>query len=316
MADWLSALAQLGPALAPITQPDTQARNYQHLNNVFAANPDFAQKLYGQQNEQSQLALLARQVGLKEQAAQQGFNTDIPSAIQEYQYYAKLPPEEQARFLGVKRANQLANLGGTQAVIAPTGEITQQYQVTPKESETPQFEADVVEAKKMAENAVEKEIIAPRKVTMIDNNLKVINDALAQPGFDKNFGKIGALPNMYGSEAADAATYIDQIRGGAFLTAVGEMKGSGALSDAEGKAATAAVTRLQGSQSAKSARQALADLKDILENAKGQAVKGTSLDGAENPLENGTGSVPRIVVTKSVNGKNYGQDADGNWYEQ
>jgi len=282
-----------GSALGQLANQYQGYQNDQHINKVFAANPEFAKTLYGAKNDQSQLALLARQTALKEAAAARGFSSDVPSAIQEYEYFSKLSPEEQSRYLLSKRSNQMFDRGGSQVVLDSTGRTVREIDKTIPPEQLPETKAAQTTAVNQAEFDVEKENAAPKKVTMIDNNLKVINDALAKPGFDKNFGKMGALPNMYGSEAADAATYIDQIRGGAFLTAVGEMKGSGALSDAEGKAATAAVTRLQSSQSAKSAREALADLKSILENAKGNAVKGTSL---ENGGLSGQGSGTRITV--------------------
>lgn len=43
-------------------------------------------------------------------------NKDMPSNVQEWQYYNSLPPEDQERYLTMKRSNQVINLGDKQVV--------------------------------------------------------------------------------------------------------------------------------------------------------------------------------------------------------
>lgn len=207
----------------------------------------------------------------------------IPANIQNAKYYSSLDEAGKQAYVDANRATPYLNTGQTFVKPLATGGMTNAIPITPKASEMPMFEAEVVQAKKTAENKVEKEAAYPTAAARVDNNIKIIDDALAQPGFDKNFGITGMLPSIPGGEAADAQTYIDQIKGTAFLTAIGEMKGTGSISEREGEAATAAVTRLQNAQSPKAARKALTELKEILVGAKGRAATGTKFETNQTP---------------------------------
>ena len=68
-------------------------------------------------------------------------------------------------------------------------------------------------------------------------------------GFDEQFGTVGFIPQQWlgaldGSEKAGYQGRIRQVQGEAFLTAIAQLKGLGALSDAEGQTATKAITRI------------------------------------------------------------------------
>lgn len=75
-----SFLSQLAQGLGPLAEQDTAYRNDQHMNKVFAANPQFAQQLYGARNDASVLAMqkdeyrrkLAQQQALKQFAGELG----------------------------------------------------------------------------------------------------------------------------------------------------------------------------------------------------------------------------------------------------
>lgn len=71
----------------------------------------------------------------------QAINKSDPASVREYNFFSNLSPEEQEAYLRMKRAQQTLNLGGTQAVLNPSGGIQQQYTVTPKISEMPDFKA-------------------------------------------------------------------------------------------------------------------------------------------------------------------------------
>lgn len=44
---------------------------------------------------------------------------DAPASVREYQFYSDLPPEEQARYLGVKRAQQILDTGAGYTAVGP-----------------------------------------------------------------------------------------------------------------------------------------------------------------------------------------------------
>jgi hypothetical protein len=76
-----------------------------------------------------------------------------PAAIKEWGYYSKLPPEQQQRYLQMKRADQIMNLGGNIAVRNPQGGIAEAYQVTPKPEQMPEFQGAQAGAISDAKNA-------------------------------------------------------------------------------------------------------------------------------------------------------------------
>lgn len=73
-----------------------------------------------------------------------------PSSVAEWKYFSSLPPQEQARYLEMKRNPNMMNLGGEIAVRAPGGGIGERYQVTPKPEQRPEFRAAQVTAETKA----------------------------------------------------------------------------------------------------------------------------------------------------------------------
>jgi len=274
---FLPALAEIGKALQPLGQMDTNRRNQETMMGLLANRPELAKILMDDQNQKARI-----------QAALTTGDGD-PSSVREYKYVAGLTPEQKQEYYRVKRATQISDYGGGLRVYDPVagGFSGPDLQKTLSPADIPANAAAKAGAMSNAQNAsdlaynpqtaaatenakvaAEKARNAPTEISSIDNNIKVIDDALNAPGFDGNFGKMGVLPNIPGGEAADARTYIDQIKGVSFLTAIGQMRGSGSISEKEGEAATSAVARLSAAQSAGSARKALADLRDILDKAK------------------------------------------------
>lgn len=89
----------------------------------------------------------------------------------------------------------------------------------------------------------------------------------------------GGLP---GSKGRDFVGLVDQLKGQAFLDAFDALKGAGAISETEGKVATAARARLDRAQSKEGFDKALDDLEGVIrrgmENARKKA-------GAEAPAQ-------------------------------
>lgn len=108
----------------------------------------------------------------------------------------------------------------------------------------------------------------PRAIAAAEENIKVITDMLAHPGFDKRYGMEslgGYMPPMPGGEGAGAQAYINQVKGAAFLEAFESLRGGGQISNIEGTKAEQAKTRLsyQGI-SPPEARKAAQDLIDLM----------------------------------------------------
>lgn len=86
------------------------------------------------------------------------------------------------------------------------------------------------------------------QVASIDNALSTVDQLKKHPGLKGATGLRGALPNVPGTEAANANALIEQLRSQSFLAEVEKMKGLGALTEAEGKKLTDAVGSLDPKQ--------------------------------------------------------------------
>lgn len=101
-------------------------------------------------------------------------------------------------------------------------------------------------------------------------------------GFDEQFGSVGPVPQQWlgtldGTEKAGFQSRIRQVQGEAFLTAIAQLKGLGALSDAEGQTATKAITRISEKLPQGEFIKAVKELQDIVargvERAKAKAAQ-------------------------------------------
>lgn len=104
----------------------------------------------------------------------------------------------------------------------------------------------------------------------------IVNRALNSPGLASNFGALGMIPNMPGGEASDAASILDQIEGGAFLTAFETLKGGGQITEVEGLKATNAIVRMKRAQSEAAFREALKDYMDVMDRGYQKAYEKAS----------------------------------------
>jgi len=114
-------LGAFGAGRAPTTDPATAMNRQAQLNFAQMQNAQLNQfrmeRLQRQDNPAYEFNLLKDQ-GLipKEMSFAEymalGNKTSAPAAVREYQFFSNLSPEEQERFLQMKRANQLTDLGG------------------------------------------------------------------------------------------------------------------------------------------------------------------------------------------------------------
>lgn len=125
-----------------------------------------------------------------------------------------------------------------------------------------------VEANKRREAA---KAALPKLVTDVNYSVGLIDKALSHPGlsavvgfpdpFKGGFGGERAWP---GSPAAGFLTIQKQLSGQQFLAAYESLKGTGQITEIEGKKATEAMARLQSAQSEEEFRAALQELRGLL----------------------------------------------------
>lgn len=104
-----------------------------------------------------------------------------------------------------------------------------------------------------------------------DYMLETINGILSDPALDSSTGVFSALQNIPGTPQKRFGTRARQLEGQAFLQAFESLKGGGQITEIEGQKATQAIGRLDTAQSADDYREALTDLKEVLEAAKARA---------------------------------------------
>lgn len=112
---------------------------------------------------------------------------------------------------------------------------------------------------------------APALITTAEQSIRVLNRALEHPALKSSTGWGGVFPALPGSPRADFNSIAEQIEGRTFLEAFNSLRGGGAITEAEGQKATAAMARLKRTQSEAAYREALEELRGILETGISRA---------------------------------------------
>jgi len=109
--------------------------------------------------------------------------------------------------------------------------------------------------------------------TMLDSLDRIKN----HPGLPRSVGLYSKVPTVPGSNSANFQAELDTFQSQAFIPMVSQLKGMGALSDAEGKKLTAAVGALNPAMSEKAFKDSLNRIQKDMEAARQRAIKGTNL---------------------------------------
>jgi hypothetical protein len=127
-----------------------------------------------------------------------------------------------------------------------------------------------IEAEKEAQTIRAKDVATAQTgvnsyADTIANNMQLIDNLIASPGFNGAIGTVDSKLMTLSGDTADSEAMLKQVQGSAFLDSIQEMRGLGALSNAEGAAATQAATRMQAASSEEGFRQAAEDYKAIMQ---------------------------------------------------
>lgn len=150
---------------------------------------------------------------------------------------------------------------------------------------------------------------APGDYQAGQNALDLIGDIRNDPNkaWGTGFSSIGNV--IPGTPGYDFQNKVDQARSGAFLTAIQQMRGLGALSNAEGSAATAAVNRMSTATSEAEFNAALDAYETIVKQGMDRAAKrgGAPAAAAPDASQNAFSTDPQFG--QEVNGFKIGQTA-------
>lgn len=146
-------------------------------------------------------------------------------------------------------------------------------------------------AKNLAEAEAQKEIgaargkaevAAPADYQAAQNALDLVNSLRNDPNRQMATGKSSVFNRIPGTPGYDFQTKVNQVKSGAFLSAIEQMRGMGQLSNAEGQTATAAVTRMDTATSEEEFLAALDDYEKIIRQALNRASKRMGVSPADD----------------------------------
>ena len=122
----------------------------------------------------------------------------------------------------------------------------------------------------LAEKKGEQQAGAPVALQKAESALKLIDGVLQHKGLSESVGGpaglVGRQAQAFPMTAGQRAVMpmIQQLQGKAFLEAFESLKGSGQITEVEGRKATDAIARLQTYQNEEDFRKALGDLRDVV----------------------------------------------------
>jgi len=219
----------------------------------------------------------------------QSQNSNIPSAIREFEYYKTLPPEQQAQYLGVKR-----NIAGEGGIVRSTGAIETLggygeagaqktgMEQTAKNISDLSYKPSIAGKTTYSEQKAKEDVQAQEKLidveTQSNNILNVLNALETHPGVPDLFGAkgggailsyVGKKEPIAGSNAASAKALLEQFQGQQLLQAFNTLKGSGtgAVSNEEGKAFVNAHSAIREGISEKEFFKNIQIMKTIIQKA-------------------------------------------------
>lgn len=134
---------------------------------------------------------------------------------------------------------------------------------------------------------IEQASAAPGAISTMEQSIAAIDALLNSPdlGSIVGSGSINPLNLIPGTAARGLIARAEQISGQAFLAAFNQLKGGGAITEKEGQAATAAMARLDRSQSLTDYQTALRDLRaaiaPALERQRAALARGQRQGGSQ-----------------------------------
>ena len=137
----------------------------------------------------------------------------------------------------------------------------------------------VQEARQKLDDKVrEKVATAEAGASSIDNMLNTVERIKKNPSLNDVLGAIeGQLPALVSDESSDAIALIDTLGSQAFLAQIPNIKGMGALSNAEGEKLQSALTNLSRKQSEKQFRANLDEASRLLNKGRDSLSKSTGV---------------------------------------
>lgn len=137
------------------------------------------------------------------------------------------------------------------------------------------------------------------QLASFDTMLVTLDRLGKHPGLSRSVGVLGALPTMPGSDSANFQAELNTFQSQAFIPMVAQLKGMGALSDAEGKKLTQAVGALDPKMGEKAFRESVGrittDMAAARERMAGTVHAPAGGGSAVKPASAAPANVPRVA---------------------
>ena len=162
---------------------------------------------------------------------------------------------------------------------------------------------------KLSDKAAEQDKAKANQVASFDVMLGSLDRLGKHPGLPRSVGMNSVFPTMPGSDSANFQAELNTFQSQAFLPMVAQLKGMGALSDAEGKKLTAAVGALDPKMGEKAFRASIDRIQKDMSAARGR-LAGTEAGGATGDF-GGQKPARTPVASGSYNGRKVIKYSDG-----
>lgn len=150
-----------------------------------------------------------------------------------------------------------------------------------------------VRADTQAQKVRDENLTKQGQIASFDTMLDSLDRLNQSPGLSRSVGLYSKVLTIPGSDSANFQAELETFKSQAFLPQVAQLKGMGALSDAEGKKLSAAVGALDPSMSEKAFRESINRIKATMSTARGRVVN-SSRDSVQQ------GSAQPQAARKSV----------------
>lgn len=135
------------------------------------------------------------------------------------------------------------------------------------------------------------------QVASFDTMLDSLDRIKTHPGLSRSVGLYSKIPSIPSSDSSNFQAELETFQSQAFLPMVSQLKGMGALSDAEGKKLTAAVGALNPKMSESAFKESLNRIQKDMEAARQRAIQNTNLPSRKTaPASTGNQEIDNLLL--------------------
>ena len=273
------------PALERLSKQRSAQANPAGIDNALSMGGDMTQQAMGTPAQQAEIARMIQEG--------QGVATASTEAGVAAPSQAAPTPRPLARGVYVAQKQ-----GGQKQVKIVTGEEAKALDLDPLGTYEASYQdgqltgvqtlkaapsvGDVIAMEKRQEEQVAKQQMAVATENKSTRMVDLMTELKNSPGFTNLFGANWYPKGMRGTPGADAAALFKQIESLGFMEAIKDMKGMGALSDAEGQKASAAFLGISPDMSEEAAKNKIDEVIRYIKKGQERIQTGNLIETKEN----------------------------------